>query len=1754
MILFFGMTSTASAQTVLESWETSNPLNDYSGETGDYSTTTSRGFDQSTSVEKTTNDQSHSGFYASSPQMDFSNEPVNISCRLYYDGSSATRGGCGFFSSDGSGGYIAYFDSNGGAIYPAEMSSASIFGNSHGGAGATSFTISDAQWVKVVLKKNSDTYTAYAFKEDGTLLDSYTMSDSTYSVDSEAVWAYDAGFEIDYLCQNGCGSSTEEFNISVKSPLNSTVSDSAPELNYTIDGSADSCKYNVDDGANQTLSSCQNTTFSILSDGFHKVTVWANNSNGAWTNATRYFSIDSTPPSKISNIKSYLSSDWINLEWSEGSDTEKVQVSLNGEKKRNTTLQSYYQKRLDNGTKYNFTLTSIDDAGNKNTVYYTTSTYNYTTFKNLNVVNSTFSTIEGVSQGFNRLRYNKTIFNGSKDFSSHSVGYPEVFLNTSSGKYQVIFQSISSTTETKGYVESNSLSLADWKEEVQILNSSFKGMIDTRIDESAPQGQRLKMVVGGDILYGGNRTDFTWAKDLRSVNQENFWEGNSLYQLNGKWQIIDQSGDPRDIRLYNTTGNFTGEYNFQKTIVPNVLASNEPYNFEVSKFDYRTGQQCMSVVSRYNKSVTDNVERFDLWSSHDCKDYQDTGKEILDEEGISGYQQIYPGELVQRPDKGWTSQYIHDVSSSDHGNYPSTDTRVLALSTWDYNRMGYFGGVGNVTTQSLPIGEKDVVYVNADGSSLKAEVLDSSGGAIDGYRKQDFDAVTGNVYHKKLSWNGVSGLPSNSDKLRFYLNGGKFYSYTIFHDSSSSVNATTDITPPSSSDNWSASGFVDKSSATVEITATDSESSVSNVSYRVNGGSYTTVQGSSATVTITEEGDNLLEYYATDSKGNQESVNTEDVRFETLNKNKTVDTFSDLSLSSPPVDWTVDREEGSIGADESNDKTFLSSFHPANSETVNRIQHKFDGAFQKGESISFSADMSTYPDDTIDTTSQTEFGIDQADIRITWDETVTNESEARLGISTPDPDGTLTGLGFRVDDASDASSPSIYTFTIKFEDYVQYNGENRTELRYTVTREDGKTIWNQTKTSPEQVKRFLNPDVFSFNNVIFLSNFVGNQPDDSDLSQPSVTYKPYIPGNSAPQFASIPAEFRGDDTATVDVGDNLTLEVDAFDPDSNLDTVDVAVRENGQQIYSDTFNQGRFTTPKITDADAAVYNATITATDTEGLSTTVYETETVTEDAPTINFQNPVDGESHTYLNSESGREINFRADFQDNNLQFDGSYTVYLNDTSIKTESFTSSDWTENNEIIVDFNDTVSAGTYVYTLNVTNSETGNTFDSASQGEANTFTVESVEEQPKFSLNSPVDGSELFFNNNTASSKNVTFKGSSDTSFSGSADVLLDGVKVGGFSVSDGSNSYEEYASVGEGEHSYKVRVTSDDTGNTYESSTTSFNVTGVDEVPPKIGGLKPEGPSYTSDKLDSSFSYSFFVDSEINGTAEYYVSDGAKELFNITTGKEVDPVNQTFSGSFTIPEEHRYVGFYELVAEVTSEKNNVYTEKIDIYFKPDTEFYNLTPVNETISAENSTSKVVDLSGIVEPSVPGTLEIQVKEPGESSYSTLTSDYYSNVFNENRSFTYSVNFTDIDYPNIVDNKSVSDDYQWKAVYNLNNSFTGSVNDVYSSGPKTLKFSQGAPGFFERQLNLIRNLLKDTVPPAIGLLAVVALIFKTSKETGGDTTTILIVAAASVAGLAYIGFFPLAEYIYGLPGFIGLILLILYLANNLGEVMT
>jgi len=164
-------------------------------------------------------------------------------------------------------------------------------------------------------------------------------------------------------------------------------------------------------------------------------------------------------------------------------------------------------------------------------------------------------------------------------------------------------------------------------------------------------------------------------------------------------------------------------------------------------------------------------------------------------------------------------------------------------------------------------------------------------------------ATSEKYYPSNDSW--TSGPALNTDRRdmgsavglgNIYAFGG--YDGTSVLSSMEYLQFDYDNTPPISSDNWTETGFSADSSVDIRLNASDvGGSGVQSISYRVNGGSYTTVSDFETVVTISSEGNNTLEYYATDNNGNQESVNTEYVA---------------LDSTSPSISFNSGTTEGEV--------------------------------------------------------------------------------------------------------------------------------------------------------------------------------------------------------------------------------------------------------------------------------------------------------------------------------------------------------------------------------------------------------------------------------------------------------------------------------------------------------------------------------------------------------------------------------------------------------------------------------------------------------------------------------------------------------------------------------------------------------------------------------------------------------------------------------------------------------------------------
>lgn len=381
-----------------------------------------------------------------------------------------------------------------------------------------------------------------------------------------------------------------------------------------------------------------------------------------------------------------------------------------------------------------------------------------------------------------------------------------------------------------------------------------------------------------------------------------------------------------DFFRYNSNGNLVGSYQIYagkkgfnwNTNGENLTYTNNPYDPKNVIF----GQDHTVVGDKYWKTAymqadnyqnsmlylsTDNGQTYEFIANLSDSSEVNTNEASISPINNSAYLVVmrsndgtgtYQRKVLQN---GSSMTSIKDISSTKVGHFDRP--RTIKLSTGDIAMVGKDKSPAN----SVGFGVYDVEsdswdyynqFTSSYGDAGYADVLESdisqkvSVASYTGdHQASDAEEWKFDLSYDESGWGKktekTSGLGGNNSVswIESQFSDGSYLwnikavqsdGESSFADQNRTFTVSTaDTTPPTSSDNWTETGFVDKSGTDVEITATDSESSVANISYRVNGGSWTTVSGSTATVSITNQGNNTLEYYAVDTKGNNESINTE---------------------------------------------------------------------------------------------------------------------------------------------------------------------------------------------------------------------------------------------------------------------------------------------------------------------------------------------------------------------------------------------------------------------------------------------------------------------------------------------------------------------------------------------------------------------------------------------------------------------------------------------------------------------------------------------------------------------------------------------------------------------------------------------------------------------------------------------------------------------------------------------------------------
>ncbi|MCK4522447.1 MAG: S8 family serine peptidase [Nanoarchaeota archaeon] len=162
-------------------------------------------------------------------------------------------------------------------------------------------------------------------------------------------------------------------SISIISPQNTNYP-STVNLNYTAtDTNLDSCWFTNTSNENQTLSNCDNTTITGLTQGDYNITVYANDTYGNINAENVSFSVDTTYPSidydnlteanYTNKSQTYIE---INVTWTE-TNFANITWNINGTEYINITAVYNYNKTSLSDGNYSYNVTICDKANNCNT-------------------------------------------------------------------------------------------------------------------------------------------------------------------------------------------------------------------------------------------------------------------------------------------------------------------------------------------------------------------------------------------------------------------------------------------------------------------------------------------------------------------------------------------------------------------------------------------------------------------------------------------------------------------------------------------------------------------------------------------------------------------------------------------------------------------------------------------------------------------------------------------------------------------------------------------------------------------------------------------------------------------------------------------------------------------------------------------------------------------------------------------------------------------------------------------------------------------------------------------------------------------------------------------------------------------------------------------------------------------------------------------------------------------------------------------
>lgn len=541
-------------------------------------------------------------------------------------------------------------------------------------------------------------------------------------------------------------------------------------------------------------------------------------------------------------------------------------------------------------------------------------------------------------------------------------------------------------------------------------------------------------------------------------------------------------------------------------------------------------------------------------------------------------------------------------------------------------------------------------------------------------------------------------------------------------------------------------------------------------------------------------------------------------------------------------------------------------------------------------------------------------------ILITSIATVTAQDATNVNLfeNSPNDGATITG-----DDV---------TFDYGIEEFNTQEGT--LELRAETCTASGETLAThtpptQTTTSYTTTESYENC-YGTFNWYLFYEGADGSTTD-------SGIYPSFTIESDASQVTGFTASSPSDGTVfngDINQEKDVTFEVGVESPQDKgvLEiVVDGVVVDTSGQIPSGS-SQIYTTTQTISDGSHS-WNARFVGVD-DSETTTGTNDFTVQDYADRVSglsISNPTDGE--TFSSGTTSVDVSYGGSGGG-----DGDVNLYLNGNQQ-----TSNTW--NGQSSNSYTDTLtglSSGTYEVYVEYVGDD-----GSTTQTTATSFTIEG-ENTPSFTLDNPTQGQTILKDPGDSTTQ-VNYKGSFDTGFSGTYEIIRDGTVIKTDSFSSGTTNYDFTEPLSTGNYSYKVEVTSDSTGNPYTSNTVDFSVEELEETVPTIYNRNPsDGESFTYNNATengATINFEGEINAPYSGNGTLTVYNGTQQInFSYTH----TPSQTTVTGTETLG-----AGTYDYQVFFTSDQtgNTYYTNLTEFTVQTSTE---TSPV-QTLDAPSGT-------------------------------------------------------------------------------------------------------------------------------------------------------------------------------------------------------